>query len=165
MSLDDHPSRNTVFDVLSNPRRRYMLSYLTQCEETEMSNLVHEVAAREYDTETAAITPEQRKRVYVSLTQTHVPKLCSVGLIEYDHESGAIQLTSRAQVVEKYLDIGPDMTPYWAVLYLAGVSIGLVVSVAIATGSLGLPVPEEAVVALIILILCLLAVTRYVTQR
>lgn len=38
------------------------------------------------------ITPEQRKGVYVSLYQTHLPPLPSAGIAEYDQKTGEVTL-------------------------------------------------------------------------
>jgi hypothetical protein len=127
-------SINTVFDVLSNPRRRILLRYLSQHGETDVQDLVYEVAAREYGTETAAVTTDQHKRVYVSLYQTHVPKLCGLGLVNHDDERGTVRLTDRAQLVERYLATRPPATPRWQVVYLAAALVGLIFIAAVANG-------------------------------
>ena len=41
--------------------------------------------------------------MYVSLYQTHIPKLDSVGLVEYDQENGDVALTDRAHQIDAYL--------------------------------------------------------------
>jgi hypothetical protein len=105
-------SPDTVFDVLSNPRRRYVLYYLRESGPSiELTNLAEEIAAWENDTTPEELTEKERKRVYVSLYQTHVPKLEEVGFVEYDSDSGVVSLTDRAGVVDDYLtDEGQGVT-------------------------------------------------------
>ncbi|MGZ0745696.1 DUF7344 domain-containing protein [Haloparvum sp. AD34] len=90
----DHLSEETKFDLLSNRRRRLVIRYLNEVESaTTLDDLAASVAAAENDTSTAALSSDQRKRVYVSLYQAHLPKLADVGVVEYDRESGTVHAT------------------------------------------------------------------------
>jgi len=112
-------SQDIVFDILSSSRRRYVLYYLrTIGEPVELTDLAEDVAAWENDCSVEELTTQQRKRVYVSLYQTHVPKLESVGLVEYDQDSGEVSLTNRAFQIDSYLDDTEPTIP-WQSFYLA----------------------------------------------
>ncbi|ELY37377.1 hypothetical protein C498_00795 [Haloferax volcanii DS2] len=50
------------------------------------------VAARENGTAIEDVTDEERQRVYISLYQTHLPKLESAGLVDYDEEERSVEL-------------------------------------------------------------------------
>jgi len=119
MSTEDGAlTQDVVFDILSSARRRYVL-YLLRTESTpiELTDLAEQVAAWENDTTVEELTKQQRKRVYVSLYQTHVPKLEDAGLVDYDQETGDVQLTETADDVDQYLnpqESGLD----WPYLYL-----------------------------------------------
>nr|WP_225316448.1 transcriptional regulator [Haloferax sp. CBA1149] len=52
------------------------------------------VAARENETPVEDVTDEERQRVYISLYQTHLPKLESAGLVRYDEEERSVSLVS-----------------------------------------------------------------------
>lgn len=118
MSSKQDISQSDVFDVLSNPRRRFVLYYLREVEASvELNELARQIAAWENDTDESELTDQDRKRVYVSLYQTHVPKLTDVGLVEYDQDSGTVRLTDRTSVIDEYLGDGKAVLP-WHYLYL-----------------------------------------------
>lgn len=84
-SLDD------VFGILSIRRRRRILRYLdTQASEVQLGRLAEVIAARENGKEPSEISSTERKRVYVSLYQNHLPKLADVEAITYDSRSGRV---------------------------------------------------------------------------
>lgn len=118
-------SQDLVFDVLSSPRRRYVLYYLRQHgDEVELGTLSAEVAAWENEKPVEELTDQERKRVYVSLYQTHIPKLSDAGIVEYDQESGTVSLTGRAEEIDRYLRAGEgDLFP-WQLYYLAIAVVG-----------------------------------------
>jgi len=106
MSRPDHDqlSQGEVYDLLSNARRRYVISYLRDRDEpVELTDLSRAVAAWENDTSVEELSDQQTKRVYVSLYQTHVPKLDDSGLVDYDQETGEIALTSSVNELDTYL--------------------------------------------------------------
>jgi len=72
-----------VFTLLRNRRRRLVLEYLRDCESTTQSDLARHVAAVENGISEDAVTSTQRKRVYVSLYQAHLPKLDEFGAISF----------------------------------------------------------------------------------
>ncbi|WP_458205199.1 DUF7344 domain-containing protein [Haladaptatus sp. NG-SE-30] len=113
-------SQDQVFEVLKSPRRRYALYYLRREGGTvELSDLTDQVAAWENDTTPAGLTSEQRKRVYISLYQTHLPKLDDAGIIDYEREAGKVHLSRRARELDTYLgDVSRPEIP-WDRYYLA----------------------------------------------
>jgi len=119
-------SLDTVFDILSNPRRRFVLHYLEQREEpVGLNELAAEIAARENDVPVDELTSQQRKRAYVSLYQTHVPKLEEVGVVTYDSESGEVALTDRADEIGEHLERS-DSDVSWQRWYLLVAVAGIV---------------------------------------
>lgn len=130
MSHQDSLTQDTVYDLLSNARRRFVLSYLRDRDEPiVLSELSEEVAAWENDAPVEELTDQQIKRVYVSLYQTHIPKLDESGLIEYDKESGEVSLTSTVDELDTYLpDRETEQFP-WQLAY-AAVALGGLVSYA-----------------------------------
>jgi hypothetical protein len=97
-------SVDTVYEVLSNSRRRYVLSELRRREESvAMMTLATGIGAQEADIRPEAVSPSERKRIYVSLYQTHIPKLESAGLAEYDSDTGTVSQTAGTAEIDEYL--------------------------------------------------------------
>lgn len=126
--------RDDIFDVLSNGRRRYAIEYLKghdEGETIELGDLVDYIAARENDTTVKQVSYKQRKRVYSSLRQTHLPKLSDCGLVEYDRERGTIALAEGVKKVQMHLEYVPEDDIPWCYHYLGlagimGTVVGLV---------------------------------------
>lgn len=111
------PTKSEIFDLVSNHRRRYTIHFCKEHEgPVELSNLAEYVAARELDKDVTELTSNERKRVYTSLQQTHLPRLERAGMITDDN--GTIELTDRISELEIYLDIVPENSVPWGVYYL-----------------------------------------------
>lgn len=93
-----------IFAILQNHRRRLVLEYLREHDTTTQGDLARHVAAVENDIPESAVTSTQRKRVYVSLYQAHLPKLDDFGAISFDQDRGTIERTSRTDELLAYLD-------------------------------------------------------------
>lgn len=131
------PSEGTVFDVLSSPRRRYALYYLrTVGGSAELNEIARQVAAWENGIERRAVGRQQRKRVYVSLYQTHVPRLAEAGVIDYDAERGIVTLAEHAGTVDAFLTGRRQSTQPWTRYYLAVAAAGVFGVVAAVAGVL-----------------------------
>lgn len=75
----------TLFDILGNERRRACLHCLAEHEAAvSVSTLGQQVAHTVADAETDS--DELYDSVYISLCQTHLPKLDAVGLVEYERD-------------------------------------------------------------------------------
>ena len=102
---DDELSLDDLFFTLQNERRRLVLKYLSESERVvEMRDVAEQVAAWEHDTTLAALTSDERQRVYIALYQSHLPKLDKVGLIEYNQSRGIIEQTERMEQIVPYLE-------------------------------------------------------------
>jgi len=110
-------SRDQMFDILSSSRRRYTLYYLRQQKEpVQLTDLAEELAAWENDTTVEELSSQARKRVYVSLYQTHAPKLQEAGLITYDADTGEIALREDAPEVKPFIS-NSDSESKWYQYY------------------------------------------------
>lgn len=87
-----------IFHVLQNSRRRDVLAYLEETEQTTLRELAEHIAASENDVSVAGLRSDQRKRVYISLYQTHLPKLAAHGVIDYDKSRGTVALRDDSQL-------------------------------------------------------------------
>lgn len=119
--FDEHRSgisQEAVFSTLSSQRRRLILRHLFATPgAVSVRDLTTAVAAAENGVDESELTYKQRKRVYTSLHQTHLPKLRNVGLIEYDSNPGIVELTDGSTVVEPFF--GNSTTRRWCDYYLA----------------------------------------------
>jgi len=125
----------TVFEVLSNERRRYVLHHLKATgERVSVRDLSEQVAAWENGIDRAAVTPKERKRVYTALHQTHLPKMADVGVIDYDRDRGTLELTDAVEAFDIYLEIIPERELSWSELSLALGSFSTALVAAVALG-------------------------------
>ncbi|MFD1563830.1 hypothetical protein ACFR99_09740 [Haloarchaeobius amylolyticus] len=119
-AADEPLTKGEIFEVLRNQRRRYVVQYLKQDDRpVELGDLAQQVAAWEYDTTLEGVTPEQRKRVYTTLQQTHLPKMNSAGILRFDSDRGLIESTDRTRDISVYLEIVPGREFAWRELYLS----------------------------------------------
>ncbi|GAA0534724.1 hypothetical protein ABNG02_08620 [Halorubrum ejinorense] len=114
-----------VFELLSNHRRRMVLYYLrTNGGSVDMQELATEIASMENDVPVDELTSQQRKRVYVSLYQTHLPKMAEMNTIEYDKDSGVVRLAERADDIDEYLTTDDRTTYPWRFHYFLLTVVG-----------------------------------------
>lgn len=160
-------SQDVVFDILSNSRRRFLLSRLQDADEPKhLMELADEIAAWENDTTVEALTDKQSKRVYVSVYQTHVPKLTEAELITYDSETGLIELAESAREVERYMPESETDERAWYRYYvgLAGVAAILYTLVVLDAPGISL-LSAWFVAAAVVLAFAGLSVTHYVASE
>jgi len=84
-------SKDVIFDLLSVERRRHVIRIIDEEDEILIGNVAEHIAAIENHVKLQEINSEQRKRVYVSLYQMHLPKLAEYDVIEYDQNRGVIK--------------------------------------------------------------------------
>ena len=119
-------TQDEVYELLSNARRRFVISYLRGREEpVPLSELSDAVASWENEVPAEELTDQQVKRVYVSLYQTHLPKLSDFGLVEYDRDEGTVELTESVRELDTYLPDQQRSGQSWAVRYAAVAVVGL----------------------------------------
>lgn len=135
-------SRSEVFEILSNQRRRYALHHLKQNgDRADLGDIAEHVAAWENDVEVPAISSAERKRVYTSLQQFHLPKLDDKGVLEFDDREGVVELTSMAEDMDIYLEVVQGREIPWSQYYLALAGVNLAI---LAGASVGVP-PLETI--------------------
>jgi uncharacterized protein YjiS (DUF1127 family) len=89
---DEDLSIGTICHLLQNQRRRRSLRYLREADgQVRLSDLAETIAATENDTTVEQLRYEERKRVYISLYQLHLPKLADAGVVDYDADRGTIE--------------------------------------------------------------------------
>lgn len=109
-------SQNEIFQVLSNHRRQRVIEICEQSvEPVSLSDLSKKIAATEQGKEVAELTGKERKRIYTSLQQTHLPMMARADVIKYDGRT--VELTEDGSAITVYMDIVPSGTVSWAVYY------------------------------------------------
>lgn len=115
---DNHVPEGELFDALSNRRRRYALEALMGTDGIELGDLAEQVAAWELEKEIAAVDSTERKRVYTSLQQSHLPRLDDAGLVRFDKRAGFVEPTPGLEECEVYLDVVRGNDIPWSEYYL-----------------------------------------------
>ena len=113
-------SRDECFDLLSNHRRRYALRYLQQNgDSATIGELSDQIAAWENGIGTEEVSYDQRKRVYTSLQQVHLPRMDDAEVIAYDDREGVVETGPAAEELDIYLEVVEGGGISWAQLYVA----------------------------------------------
>lgn len=111
-------SADTVHEVLSNSRRRMTLEFLR-----EQGSLTHsELSELIAEAETGESPPPRniRRSVYVSLQQTHLPKLDDENIVVRDDSTDDLVLGESVDDVAVYLEVVPERELAWSE-FIAGV--------------------------------------------
>lgn len=99
LSLDD------VYHLLQTKRRRDVLRYLhEEGGRVRLRDLAEQVAAWEQETAIENLSSDERQRVYISLYQSHLPKLDNHGIVNYDKDRGWVEPTSLVARLQPYLE-------------------------------------------------------------
>ncbi|MGQ4555195.1 DUF7344 domain-containing protein [Halobellus sp. GM3] len=125
-----------IHDVLRNDRRRLVLERLRAGDGTES---VSELAEHIGGIEAGESPPPRnvRQSVYVSLHQTHLPKLDELGIVEYDPDAKTVSLAHNASDVGVYMEVVPQYGISWAEYYLG---VGLLGVLTLLGASIGVPI-------------------------
>jgi hypothetical protein len=134
-------SKGEIFDLLKNRRRRTVIRFLREHDGyTELNDLAEYIAAKENDIEVRQLSSDQRKRVYIGLYQCHLPKMDSLGVIDYDKDRGTIEMQASVSQLLEYMDLDRDASEEtaespreWAVPAVAAAVVAVVT-----LGTLGL---------------------------
>ena len=127
-----------IHDILRNDRRRRVIRHLRETDDrVSVSDLSEHIASVEAGESPAP--RDVRKSVYVSLHQTHLPKLDEWGVIDYDDRAKELSLEERVEEVVVYMEVlGPDEIP-WGMYYLG---LGVLALVTLVETRMGLFFPE-----------------------
>jgi DNA-binding transcriptional ArsR family regulator len=129
---DESVSRDKLFELLSNRRRRYALHHLTQADgSVELGDLARQVAAWENGTDAETVSSTERKSVYTSLQQFHLPKLAEKGLVEFDDREGRVELGPVVEDRDIYMEVVESGSVPWSQYYLAVAGVQAVVLAAV----------------------------------
>ena len=132
---DDSLERTDIHDILRNNRRRRVIESLREHDEPLSVRDLSELLATAETGEDPA-PRNVRQSVYVSLHQTHLPKLEELGVVDYDGDTKAVTLADAIDDVTVYMEVVPENDLSWAEYYLGLGVLGLLL---VAAHSLGVP--------------------------
>ena len=139
LAIPDRPSAveaEDAFDVLSNRRRRMVVRILEEASPTEsidVDYLSRQIAAWEEETSIDGIDYADRKSVYTSLQQLHLPAMDEAGVVDFDERAGTITATEETKGYTVYLEVVNEEDVPWHGYYLglAAISGALLVPIAL----------------------------------
>ncbi|MFC6764880.1 DUF7344 domain-containing protein [Natrinema soli] len=108
LQADQSPalSQDEIFHILQVSRRRETLNYLLEKDgPVKMRDIAEYIAANEHNTTVEGLTSRQRQRVYIPLYQSHLPKLDTKGIIDYEQSRGIVRLAERFDLFRPYLEL------------------------------------------------------------
>ncbi|SFK70138.1 hypothetical protein SAMN04487950_0665 [Halogranum rubrum] len=131
-------SKDELFEILKNQRRRDALHFLKENEGTvKLSDMSEYIAAKENGIDIKALSSSQRKRVYIGLYQCHLPKMASFGVIDFDKDRGTIALRPAAKLLDSYLNDEPSVDDSNSEFRMGAAAV---VALFVAAGLAGAPV-------------------------
>jgi len=125
-SANQSLTEETVFEVLSNGRRRFVFHFLKQQQRSVyLRELAEHVAAWENDKPITQLTSAETKRVKTALHQHHLPKMDASGFVTYDSTRETVSLSENVADLEVYLDVVPGVDVPWSLYYLGLSGVGV----------------------------------------
>ncbi|WP_435358154.1 DUF7344 domain-containing protein [Haloarchaeobius sp. DFWS5] len=117
-SVSEPLTQDVVFHTLSNQRRRLVLQVVAGRGQVTVRELTALVAAAECGIPAETLEYKQRKRVYTSLVQTHLPMLQKHGIVDYDKSRGTVAPATDLSAFDVYLEVVPENELHWSEFYL-----------------------------------------------
>ncbi|AKB17785.1 MULTISPECIES: hypothetical protein [unclassified Methanosarcina] len=122
-------TKRDIFGVLQNDRRRCVLEILHKQGNQSIRSLSEEIARLESGEKEPKSTV--RKSIYVSLLQTHIPKMESLGVVNYDREQDLVELLPAAGDFDIYMETVPKGDIPWSYFYIGLSALAVVGSLTI----------------------------------
>lgn len=160
-------SKNEIYELISNRRRRFTIHALKQMEEpVAVAELSTYIAAWEMDIKPEEIEYADRRSIYTTLRQTHLPIMNDKNILEYNESEKTIQSTDVLDRINIYVEATHENEFPWSLYYvgLAGLSVSLVLAV-IAGVPLFNTLKPTTVGAFISIIFGLSAVVHHIIDR
>jgi hypothetical protein len=162
-------TEETVFSMLSNQRRRFVLHALENRSagaQVALGALAERVAAWENGVAVAEVGSKARKSVYTSLQQLHLPKMDDAGILDFDDRAGTVTVTPETEDLTIYLEVVNGNEVPWHGYYLGLGAIGVSLLVALATDAGPFDaLPDLAWLAFLVVALVVFATAHTVTAR
>ncbi|SFR54252.1 hypothetical protein SAMN04487947_2115 [Halogeometricum rufum] len=161
---EDRLEESEIHDVLRNDRRRLVLERLRS---SEGSEAVSDLAEYIGSVESGETPPPRnvRQSVYVSLHQTHLPKLDELGIVTYDSDAKTVALADAAHEVAVYMEVVPKYGISWAEYYLGLGLLGLLSLVGSGIGVPTLSVVDPTLLGVAFLLLVVASATYQIVDQ
>lgn len=116
LRTDDPLPETDIHEILSNDRRRLVLEHLRDHpREVSLRDLAERIA--EAETNESPPPNNIRNSVYVSLHQSHLPRLDEMGLVDYDVDRKTISLRKPARQANIYMEVVTRYGITWSTYY------------------------------------------------
>lgn len=116
------------FDLLSNHRRRCTLHYLQNNDGVAtIQKLSEQIAAWENEKQIEEVSHRERKRVYTSLQQVHLPRMDEAAVVTFDNQRGVVEIGPAAADLDIYLEVVEGRDIPWSSFYFGLTLLNLVV--------------------------------------
>lgn len=113
-------TRDDIYEVLANKRRRFVIHYLQHCKSNApLGEIAEHVAAWENEITVSEVGSDERKNVYTSLQQFHLPKMEDIGIVTLDERQGAVELSEPAAEIDVYTEVVGENELPWSMYYLS----------------------------------------------
>lgn len=106
------PDRDEAFHLLQSGRRRRTVRHLLEFvdEPVPVDALATAVARAEHDDPAAALDPEVRDRVAISLDHSHLPMLEAAGVVVHDRTRDRVTATPAIKALEPFVETDAETT-------------------------------------------------------
>jgi hypothetical protein len=154
-----------IHDILRNDRRRLTIKCLQDRADGRME--VRELSEEVATLETGEDPPPRNKRqsVYVSLHQTHLPKLDKFGIVSYDSDAKEVTLEDRVRQIEVYMEIVPRYGLSWGEFYFGLGLLGMLTTLAVLLGVPGVEALGVTVTASTFFLILMLSAAWHVYSQ
>jgi DNA-binding transcriptional ArsR family regulator len=157
-------TESEVFRLLGNDRRRAVLRQVVDGGAVDLSEASKTIARVE--TEGEEVSSSQYKSVYVSLQQSHLPKLADAGVVDYDSESNVVGPGPHIADAREYLRPESEPVPHPSLqVVLATSAVGLLLVLAAEVGVPGVATVGSSVWGVLALLVVTLGLSLEVTGR
>jgi hypothetical protein len=155
-------SKDTIFELLKNQRRRYVLRYLAD-DPGPARLCADRLVVLPGGDPLGALSSDERKRVYVGLYQCHLTKMDDAGVVAFNQDRGLVTLGERASELYEYLDPDRENEGSWSLAYLAFAAVSAVLALLVEAGFPASILPGAAVTGVVVVGFALLALVHAAT--
>lgn len=100
-----------AYELLKEERRQWTLQAVADGQEGQktIGGLAVDLAAHELDKHPDLVDSKERKARYVTLLQSHLPKLDKAGLVNFNKDRGTIRATPDTHEAVAFMDVDASM--------------------------------------------------------
>lgn len=119
-----------LLELVQNERRRRIVQYLPRGDgAVAVGDLADHLATQEYDCPPTGPSSVQQKRMYVSLYQSHLPKMDEMDVVAFDKDRGEVKPGPHARRVTQFVERVSGDDPAWPLYYLGETALAAVLVV------------------------------------